>query len=189
MTTFPRSIPGLLCILSLAACTAMPDSAICQPGDHACVNRKVQAQTDALRTRTVDMPQAAPATAPAPAATPAPSDAVPRSDAGDNAASQKPSRQTLAPRRAAQRYSPPVSVAPVTPAAAAASATPAPGRPPAVSMPQANVTPPAPAPITSCDAGGCWSSGGGRYQSGAGNTYFDNAGKLCQRQGAWMQCF
>jgi hypothetical protein len=51
------------------------------------------------------------------------------------------------------------------------------------------VPPTAPSPITSCDAGGCWNSEAGRYNGGAGGTYMNNSGRLCQRQGAWMQCF
>jgi hypothetical protein len=65
-------------------------------------------------------------------------------------------------------------------------ATPAPSPrivPPTVVAP----VPPAPAPITSCDPGGCW-SGGNRY-NGAGGTYLDRSGRVCQSIGTWMQCF
>jgi hypothetical protein len=55
--------------------------------------------------------------------------------------------------------------------------------------PQSAVPPTAPSPVTTCDAGGCWNSGASRYNGGAGGTYLDNSGRLCQRQGAWMQCF
>jgi hypothetical protein len=63
---------------------------------------------------------------------------------------------------------------------------------PAAAIPPAMQSPPAshaPAPVTTCDAGGCWSPGGSRYQSGAGNGYLDSNGRYCQRNGAWMQCF
>lgn len=50
------------------------------------------------------------------------------------------------------------------------------------------VVPQAPVPITTCDPGGCW-GGGIRYEGGAGNTYLDRNGRLCQGNGAWVQCF
>jgi hypothetical protein len=70
-------------------------------------------------------------------------------------------------------------------------------RPPAATPPAPSTTspsipqtavPPGPSPVTSCDAGGCW-SGGQRYQGGAGGTYLDRSGRLCQSNGTWMQCF
>ncbi|MGH8809143.1 MAG: hypothetical protein ACREX0_14820 [Noviherbaspirillum sp.] len=69
-------------------------------------------------------------------------------------------------------------------------ATPAPAprvNPPAIAAPQPAV-PQAPVPVTSCDAGGCWSATG-RYSGGAGNTYLDKNGRPCQGNGIWMQCF
>lgn len=45
-----------------------------------------------------------------------------------------------------------------------------------------------PAPITSCDPGGCWDTQGGRYTQGAGATYFNPSGVACQRIGNQMQC-
>lgn len=70
---------------------------------------------------------------------------------------------------------------------------PLPAFPPAPATPAAAVAPPsavprAPVPVTACDAGGCWSAGE-RYQGGAGNTYLDRNGRLCQGNGIWMQCF
>jgi hypothetical protein len=58
--------------------------------------------------------------------------------------------------------------------------------PPVLAVPQP-VGPPSPAPITSCDAGGCW-SGGERYQ-GSGGTYVAPGGGACRSNGAFMQCF
>lgn len=54
-------------------------------------------------------------------------------------------------------------------------------------VPQTAV-PSGPAPVTGCDPGGCW-SGGNRYNGGAGGTYLDKGGRLCQSNGTWMQCF
>lgn len=44
-----------------------------------------------------------------------------------------------------------------------------------------------PAVITSCDATGCWDSAGGRYNKGAGNTYFGPRG-ACTASGGTMVC-
>lgn len=60
---------------------------------------------------------------------------------------------------------------------------------PPVPQPTAPAFPTPPAPISTCDAGGCWNTNAKRYNGGAGGVYLDNRGKLCQRQGAWMQCF
>jgi len=66
-------------------------------------------------------------------------------------------------------------------------ATPPPPAVPMPSIPQAAV-PSGPAPVTGCDPGGCW-SGGNRYHGGAGGTYLDKGGRVCQGNGSWMQCF
>lgn len=53
----------------------------------------------------------------------------------------------------------------------------------------ARVHRPNPGVITHCDAGGCWDSTGGRYNKGAGNTYFPaGGGGACQMIGGRMQC-
>jgi hypothetical protein len=66
-------------------------------------------------------------------------------------------------------------------------ATPAPPFVPKTPPMSRAANPPPPTPVTICDAGGCWSPGG-RLEGNAGNTYLDKAGKLCQRNGVWMQC-
>lgn len=53
---------------------------------------------------------------------------------------------------------------------------------PAVPMPRA------PQPIGSCDTGGCRDAAGARY-NGAGNATLDANGRICHRNGAFMQCF
>jgi hypothetical protein len=65
-----------------------------------------------------------------------------------------------------------------------------------------NVTVPSPPPtITSCDGGGCWDAGGGRYSGNTGvgpattppaapgGAMTDNRGRLCTTNGAFVQCF
>ena len=49
---------------------------------------------------------------------------------------------------------------------------------------------PAPQPsiITNCDSAGCWDDLGGRYNKGAGDTYFGPSGTACQSTGGMMQC-
>ncbi|UQV45218.1 hypothetical protein KIV45_26655 [Janthinobacterium lividum] len=53
---------------------------------------------------------------------------------------------------------------------------------PAVPMPRM------PQPIGSCDTGGCRDAAGARY-NGAGNATLDANGRICHRNGAFMQCF
>ncbi len=56
-------------------------------------------------------------------------------------------------------------------------------------MPQP-AQPDKPQPLTGCDPGGCWDTGANRYHGGGNHpSYLNNAGRLCQRNGAWMQCF
>ncbi len=48
---------------------------------------------------------------------------------------------------------------------------------------------PSPSVITNCDSIGCWDNVGGRYNKGAGNTYFPaSGGGACQMIGGAMQC-
>lgn len=65
--------------------------------------------------------------------------------------------------------------------------------PPVVSMPSlppspAVPMPGAPQPIGACDTGGCRDAAGARY-NGAGNATLDANGRICHRNGAFMQCF
>ncbi|TCS37519.1 hypothetical protein EDC30_104323 [Paucimonas lemoignei] len=57
------------------------------------------------------------------------------------------------------------------------------------SRPAPSMQPDRPATVTGCDPVGCWDGSGNRYNSGGGTTYLNKAGKLCTRNGAWMQCF
>ena len=64
---------------------------------------------------------------------------------------------------------------------------------PVVSMPSlppspAVPMPGAPQPIGACDTGGCRDAAGARY-NGAGNATLDANGRICHRNGAFMQCF
>ncbi|MDN2698115.1 hypothetical protein O0882_17520 [Janthinobacterium sp. SUN073] len=56
--------------------------------------------------------------------------------------------------------------------------------PPSPSVPM----PRAPQPIGACDTGGCRDAAGARY-NGAGNATLDANGRICHRNGAFMQCF
>lgn len=61
------------------------------------------------------------------------------------------------------------------------------------STPSASTLPvpqaPRPNVITNCDASGCWDDVGGRYNRGAGSTFFPAAGgAACQLVGGAMQC-
>ncbi|KAB0331678.1 hypothetical protein LSO07_08155 [Janthinobacterium sp. PLB04] len=72
-------------------------------------------------------------------------------------------------RMPAQSVPPVVPMAPLSPS-------------PAVPMPRA------PQPIGACDTGGCRDSAGTRY-NGAGNATLDANGRICHRNGAFIQCF
>jgi len=50
------------------------------------------------------------------------------------------------------------------------------------------IQPRSPAPIVSCDAGGCYDLNGVRHNNAAGNSTITPAGKLCNRNGVWLQC-
>jgi len=45
-----------------------------------------------------------------------------------------------------------------------------------------------PIPAIGCTAGGCYDPSGVRHNSGPGTTTITPAGKMCQRNGAWLQC-
>lgn len=62
---------------------------------------------------------------------------------------------------------------------------------PSGTPPPRNLPAPVPPPsiITSCDASGCWDNQGGRYNQGAGNTFFPaRGGGACQLIGDRMRC-
>jgi hypothetical protein len=60
---------------------------------------------------------------------------------------------------------------------------------PAIAALPQPVLPGAPSLLTSCDPGGCWDSHGKRYNSGGANTYLNQSGRPCNRNGIWVQCF
>lgn len=51
-----------------------------------------------------------------------------------------------------------------------------------------NPRPGSPIPTAGCDIGGCYGPNGQRYNNGPGNTVVSPSGKLCSRNGAWIQC-
>jgi hypothetical protein len=61
---------------------------------------------------------------------------------------------------------------------------------------QEQATPPAapraappPAPLSSCNAGGCWDSQGNRYNgTGDGSRFISPEGRLCQAHGKFIHC-
>jgi hypothetical protein len=55
--------------------------------------------------------------------------------------------------------------------------------------PRVPLSAPSPSVIVNCDSAGCWDNVGGRYNRGAGNTYFPaSGGGACQMIGGTMQC-
>lgn len=68
-----------------------------------------------------------------------------------------------------------------------------PAAPPAAAMPPLPASPAVPMPglprpVGSCDLGGCRDAAGARY-NGAGNATLDANGRICHRNGAFIQCF
>jgi hypothetical protein len=45
-----------------------------------------------------------------------------------------------------------------------------------------------PIPAIGCTAGGCYDASGVRHNAGPAGTTITPAGKMCQRNGAWLQC-
>lgn len=91
------------------------------------------------------------------------------------------------PRRpvpqAVERVSPPAQAEPKEPVP---PRLPTPPRVNPDSRPEAR--PGAPIPTAGCDAGGCYGPNGQRYNNGPGATVVSPSGKLCTRNGAWIQC-
>ena len=48
---------------------------------------------------------------------------------------------------------------------------------------------PAPLPLTGCVGGVCRDAAGVRHEGGVGNATLDPNGRLCHRDGPWLQCF
>lgn len=83
---------------------------------------------------------------------------------------RRPVPQSIA--RMPQQAAPPVSAPPAAPAPALPAAVP--GRP---------------LSVNSCDIGGCRDAAGVRHEGGVGNATLDPNGRLCNRNGVWLQCF
>ena len=50
-------------------------------------------------------------------------------------------------------------------------------------------SPPPPAPLSGCNAGGCWDSQGRQYNgTGDGSRYLSPEGRLCQTHGKFIHC-
>ncbi|MET3132154.1 hypothetical protein AAKU55_002424 [Oxalobacteraceae bacterium GrIS 1.11] len=65
-------------------------------------------------------------------------------------------------------------------------------RPPAAPAPASAPVPPGPQlplPVLGCDLGGCRDPAGTRHDGGVGGATLDPSGRLCQRNGVWLQCF
>jgi hypothetical protein len=92
------------------------------------------------------------------------------------------------------RTAPPQRPMPRRPVSQIIEAMPSPAAPPRVAMPPLPPSAPlrapsAPQPLGNCGAGGCYDAGGAWQGNGVGNTTVAPNGKLCQRNGIWLQCF
>ena len=45
-----------------------------------------------------------------------------------------------------------------------------------------------PIPVTGCDAGGCYDASGTRHNNAGSGVTISPSGKLCNRNGTWLQC-
>jgi hypothetical protein len=123
--------------------------------------------------------------APALAQSPAPPDQVsvaPQPVECDARATPRPcaDAKPAAPRRRAV----PLTIERMPPS----SPPPAPGYRPALPPAPAPANT-APQPLVGCDAGACRDAAGTQYHGGVGNATLDPNGRLCHRDGAWLQCF
>lgn len=89
--------------------------------------------------------------------------------------------QALGLRRG--RYATPIEIGAPPPLAE----TPSPAAPVLPDSRPSHAAPPSPAPVTSCDPGGCWDINGARYNA-IGSRMMRSDGKVCQQVGATMQC-
>ncbi|HJV87494.1 MAG TPA: hypothetical protein VJ698_18640 [Noviherbaspirillum sp.] len=91
------------------------------------------------------------------------------------------------PGSAKESSAPPQHAVPARPYARVPQ-VPAPRIPPPAVTEKTPVGPQAPVPVVTCDPAGCWVDGK-RYEGGAGGTFLDRNGRMCQGNGSWIQCF
>jgi hypothetical protein len=94
----------------------------------------------------------------------------------------KPEPCRLTPRRAVPQI---VERMPVPPPRGH-GALPPPAVPSTLAPP---AVPSAPRPLARCVGGACRDAGGVLYNGGVGNATLDPNGRLCNRDGVWLQCF
>lgn len=63
-----------------------------------------------------------------------------------------------------------------------------PAAPPSTPLQSLLAPPHAPLPLSGCDAGGCYDPSGVRHNNAAAGSTLTPAGKLCNRNGVWLQC-
>lgn len=59
---------------------------------------------------------------------------------------------------------------------------------PMPAVPKLSPSPSLPTPALNCDPGGCYDINGVRHNNAAGNSTITPVGKLCIRNGVWLQC-
>jgi hypothetical protein len=102
-----------------------------------------------------------------------------------------PARVPMARRRVPQIMDPPISTRTAVPAAApAAFAVPASGALPLPAAPVYLPAPPASPPqaLSNCSASGCYDAQGRRLDNAAPGVVITPQGKVCSRNGVWIQC-
>jgi hypothetical protein len=64
----------------------------------------------------------------------------------------------------------------------------APPLPPTPTLQELLQPPRSPIPVAGCDAGGCYDASGARHNNAASGVTITPSGKLCNRNGTWLQC-
>lgn len=90
-------------------------------------------------------------------------------------------------RNFTQRRSTPLTLQPM-PRAPVAPPVASPAIPPTQSLDTLMRPPGAPVPLLSCDPGGCFDTSGARHNNAGSGSSITPSGKLCNRNGAWLQC-
>lgn len=127
-------------------------------------------------------------TAPALVQSPTPADVIARpaqmTECDARAAPQQPC-VAATPSAAPRRRAVPLTIERMPPSIAPAAPIDRP-QPPAPARSTASTSP---LPLLGCDGGACRDAAGIRHEGGVGNATLDPNGRLCHRDGAWLQCF
>lgn len=119
---------------------------------------------------------------------PMPRRPVPQAIERVSPAESDPRDQAMPPARGAQTPAMPRGLPSAGMPATPSRVLPTPTTPATPPRSDPGARPGAPVPTAGCDAAGCNGPNGQRYNNGPGNTVVSPSGKLCSRNGAFIQC-